>query len=58
MCSDIALFLVRFKTWLAYLSYVRALLPLTGIVMLILFVIAAMVSTKPNGSMTINSTTA
>jgi hypothetical protein len=52
MCSDIALFLVRFKTGLAYLSYVRAMLPLAGIVTLVLFVVAATVSTKPNGSMT------
>lgn len=58
MCADIALFLVRFKTGLAYLPYIRAALPLTGIVMLILFVIAATVSTKPNGSMTRKSTTA
>lgn len=58
MCSDIVLFLVRFKTGLAYLSYIRAVLPLTGIVTLVLFVVAAMVSTKPNGSMTRNSTTA
>lgn len=58
MCSDIALFLVRFKTGLAYLSYIRAVLPLAGIVTLILFVIAAKVSTKPNGSMTLKSTTA
>jgi len=58
MCSDIALFLVRFKTGLVYLSYIRAVLPLTGIVTLILFVLAATVSTKPNGSMTTKSTTA
>jgi hypothetical protein len=58
MCSDIALFLVRFKTGLAYLSYVRAVLPLTGIVTLVLFVVAATVSTKPNGGMTTKSTTA
>jgi len=58
MCSDIALFLVRFKTGLAYLSYVRAVLPLAGIVTLVLFVVAATVSTKPNGSLTTKSTTA
>jgi hypothetical protein len=58
MCSDIALFLVRFKTGLVYLPYIRAVLPLTGIVTLILFVVAAAVSTKPNGSMTTKSTTA
>ena len=52
MCSDIVLFLIRFKTGLAYVSYIRAVLPLTGIVTLVLFVVAAMVSTKPNGSMT------
>ena len=57
MCSDITLFLVRFKTGLAYLPYIRAVLPLTGIVMLVLFVVAATVSTKPNGSMTRKSTT-
>jgi hypothetical protein len=58
MCSDIALFLVRFKTGLTYLAYVRALLPLTGIVTLVLFVIAATVSAKPDGSMTRKNTTA
>jgi len=58
MCSDIALFLVRFKTGLVYLPYIRATLPLTGIVTLILFVVAATVSTKPNGSMTRKSTMA
>lgn len=58
MCSDIALFLVRFKTGLIYLPYIRAALPLTGIVTLILFVIAAAVSTKQNGSMTPQRTTA
>ncbi len=58
MCSDIALFLVRFKTGLTYLSYIRAVLPLTGLVTLVLFVIAAKVSTNPNGSMTIKTTTA
>jgi hypothetical protein len=58
MCSDIALFLVRFKTGLVYLPYIRAALPLTGIVTLILFVVAATLSTKPNGSMTPKSTTA
>jgi hypothetical protein len=58
MCSDIALFLVRFKTGLAYLSYVRAVLPLAGIVTLVLFVVAATVSTKPNGSLTTKRTTA
>jgi hypothetical protein len=57
MCSDIALFLVRFKTGLAYLSYVRAVLPLAGIVTLVLFVVAATVSTKPNGSLTTKRTT-
>ena len=57
MCSDSALFLVRFKTGLAYLSYVRAALPLTGIVTLVLFVIAAAVSAKPN-SMNTKRTTA
>jgi hypothetical protein len=34
------------------------LLPLTGIVTLVLFVVAAMVNTKPNGSLTTESTTA
>lgn len=58
MCSDIVLFLVRFKTGLAYLSYIRAALPLAGIVTLVLFVVAATVSAKPNGSMTRKSTTA
>jgi hypothetical protein len=58
MCSDIALFLVMFKTGLAYLPYIRAALPLAGIVTLVLFVVAATVSTKPNGSMTRKSTTA
>jgi hypothetical protein len=58
MCSDIALFLVRFKTGLFYLPYIRAALPLTGIVTLVLFVAAATVSTKPNGSMTTKSTMA
>jgi hypothetical protein len=58
MCSDIALFLVRFNTGLVYLPYIRALLPLTGIVTLVLFVVAAMVNTKPNGSLTTESTTA
>ena len=58
MCSDFALFLVRFKTGFTYLSYIRALLPLAGIVTLVLFVIAATVSTKPNGGMTGKSTTA
>lgn len=58
MCSDVALFLVRFKTGLAYLSYIRAALPLAGIVTLVLFVIAATVSTKPNSSMTPKRTTA
>jgi hypothetical protein len=58
MCSDIALFLVWFNTGLAYLSYIRAALPLTGIVTLVLFVVAATVSTKPNGSMNRESTTA
>jgi len=58
MCSDITLFLVRFKTGLAYLPYIRAVLPLAGIVTLVLFVIAAKVSTKPNGSMSRKSTTA
>jgi len=56
MCSDIAFFLVRFKTGLTYLSYIRALLPGAGILMLVLFVVAAKVSTKPNGSMTRRST--
>ena len=50
MCSDIALFLVRFGTGRAYLPYIRAALPLAGIVTLVLFVVAATVSTKPNGS--------
>lgn len=50
MCSDIALFLVRFKTGLTYLPYIRAALPLAGIVTLVLFVIAVKVSTKPNAS--------
>jgi hypothetical protein len=58
MCSDITLFLVRFKTGLAYLSYIRAVLPLAGIVTLVLFVVAAAVSTKPNASMTRKSTMA
>ncbi|HLK52961.1 MAG TPA: hypothetical protein VKU42_05860 [Candidatus Angelobacter sp.] len=58
MCSDIALFLVRFKTGLVYLPYIRALLPVTGIVTLVLFVVAAMVNTKPNVSLTPKSTTA
>lgn len=58
MCSDIMLFLVRFKTGLAYLSYIRAALPVAGIVMLVLFVMAAMISTKPNSSMTRKSTMA
>jgi hypothetical protein len=58
MCSDIVLFLVRFKTGLAYLPYIRAALPMAGIVTLVLFVIAATVSTKPNGSMTTKSTMA
>jgi hypothetical protein len=58
MCSDIALFLVRFKTGLVYLPYIRAVLPLTGIVTLVLFVVAATVSTKPNGSMSGKSITA
>ena len=52
MCSDIVLFLVRFKTGITYLSYIRAGLPLAGIVTLVLFVIAATVSIKPNGSVT------
>jgi hypothetical protein len=52
MCSDITLFLVRFKTGLAYLPYIRAALPLAGIVTLVLFVVAATVSTKAYGSMT------
>jgi hypothetical protein len=58
MCSDIAFFLVRFKTGLVYLPYIRAVLPLTGIVTLVLFVVAAMVNTKPNGILTTKSTTA
>jgi hypothetical protein len=58
MCSDIALFLVWFKTGRAYLPYIRALMPLAGIVTLALFVIAAMVSTKPNGGLTRKSTAA
>lgn len=58
MCSDIALFLVRFKTGLAYLPYIRAALPLAGIVTLVLFVVAATVSTKPNGNMARKSITA
>lgn len=57
MCSDIALLLARLKTGLDYLPYIRAVLPLTGLVTLVLFVIAAMVSTKPNG-MTRSSITA
>lgn len=58
MCSDIVLFLVRFKTGLAYLPYIRAALPLAGIVTLVLFLVAATVSTKPNGSMTSKNITA
>lgn len=58
MCSDITLFLVRFKTGLAYLPYIRAALPMAGIATLVLFVIAATVSTKPNASMTRKSTMA
>lgn len=58
MCSDIVIFLVVFKTRLAYLPYIRAALPLAGIVTLVLFVVAATVSTKPNGSMTRTSTMA
>lgn len=58
MCSDIALFLVMFKTGLTYLPYIRAALPLAGIVMLVLFVIAAIVSTKPNASVTGKNTMA
>lgn len=58
MCSDSALFLVSFKTGRAYLPYIRAALPMAGIVTLVLFVIAAIVSTKPNGSMTRKSVTA
>ena len=48
----------HFPLWsrLAYLSYIRAAPPLTGIVTLVLFVVAATVSTKPNGSMTRNTT--
>ena len=55
---DIALFLVMFKTGLVYLPYIRAALPLTGIVTLVLFVVAAALSTKPDGSLTTRSTTA
>lgn len=58
MCSDITLFLVRFKTGLAYLPYIRAALPMAGIVTLVLFVIAAIVSTKTSGSMSRKSTMA
>ena len=58
MCSDIVLFLVRFKTGLSYLPYIRAALPLAGIVTLVLFVVAATVSTKHNSSMARKSTVA
>ena len=58
MCSDITTLLVRFKTGLVYLPYIRAALPLAGIVTLVLFVVAASVSTKPNGSMSRKSITA
>jgi hypothetical protein len=60
MCSDIVLllFLVTFKTGLAYVSYIRAALPLAGIVTLVLFVVAATVSTKHNSSMARKSTVA
>jgi len=58
MCSDIVLFLVTFKTGLTYLPYIRAMLPLAGIVTLVLFVVAATVSTKHNSSMARKSTVA